>query len=284
MPVDDSIDESELLKYAAGAEYYTNHPIGASLMSAYEGDVIKPDNVEQIGGQGITAVIEGRNVAVGNKLLMEHTCTNNGTAIPDINDVGTLVLVSVDNTFAGYIVINDEIKEESYDAIQSLYTAGVKDAGMLTGDEEAVAKDIAGKLGLTKVHAKLLPVDKVKAVEEEINSGAKVAFVGDGINDAPVITRADVGVAMGAMGSDAAIEAADIVLMDDDPRNVSLSIRIARKCMRIVYENIYVSIGIKVVVMILGVIGMANMWFAIFADVGMLILAILNAVRCLRIK
>ncbi len=283
-PCSDLLNENELLKYAASAEYYTNHPIGHSLIEAYGEDIIKPEDVEQIGGQGITAVIDGHNIAVGNKVLMSNVCTNNGTDIPDIDDVGTLVFVAVDNTFAGYIVINDEIKEESYEAIQSLYTSGVKDTGMLTGDEESVAKDIADKLGLTKVHAKLLPVDKVTAVEQEMASGAKVAFVGDGINDAPVITRADVGVAMGAMGSDAAIEAADIVLMDDDPRHVSLSIRIAKKCMRIVYENIYFSIGIKIVVMVLGFIGMANMWFAIFADVGVLILAILNAIRCLRCK
>ena len=283
-PCSDLLNENELLKYAASAEYYANHPIGHSLIEAYGEDIIKPEDVEQIGGQGITAVIDAHNIAVGNKVLMSNVCTNNGTDIPDIDDVGTLVFVAVDNTFAGYIVINDEIKEESYEAIQSLYTSGVKDTGMLTGDEESVAKDIADKLGLTKVHAKLLPVDKVTAVEQEMASGAKVAFVGDGINDAPVITRADVGVAMGAMGSDAAIEAADIVLMDDDPRHVSLSIRIAKKCMRIVYENIYFSIGIKIVVMVLGFIGMANMWFAIFADVGVLILAILNAIRCLRCK
>lgn len=298
----DGNDESiNLLKYASSAEYYSNHPIGLSLVNAYAalkntdgnkdiiGDkakafLIKPDNVEQISGQGIVADIEGKKVAVGNMLLMESTCGNDRDSIKKAEEIGTIVYVSIDGAFAGYIVINDEIKEESKDAITALYNCGVKDTGILTGDNEDVANDIASKIGLTKVRAKLLPQDKVKAVEDEINSGAKVAFVGDGINDAPVIMRADVGIAMGALGSDAAIEASDVVLMDDNPTKVSLAIRLAKKCMKVVYENIYFSIGIKMLVLVLGALGIATMWMAIFADVGVMILAVLNAVRCLRIK
>lgn len=300
--VSDENDKSiNLLKYASSAEYYSNHPIGLSLVNAYAalknteenieiiGDkakafLIKPDNVEQISGQGIIADIEGKKVAVGNMLLMESTCKNDRDSIKKAEEIGTIVYVSIDGAFAGYIVINDEIKEESKDAITALYNCGVKDTGILTGDNEDVANDIASKIGLTKVRAKLLPQDKVKAVEDEINSGAKVAFVGDGINDAPVIMRADVGIAMGALGSDAAIEASDVVLMDDNPTKVSLAIRLAKKCMKVVYENIYFSIGIKMLVLVLGALGIATMWMAIFADVGVMILAVLNAVRCLRIK
>ena len=290
---DTQYNEYDLLKYASSTEYYTNHPIGLSLLNAYIGktasgnagkEIIKPDNVEQIGGQGIVAKIEGKEVAVGNLLLMKNRCSDFDEESNKATEIGTIVYVSVDGVFAGYIVINDEIKEESAEAIEALYKCGVKDTGILTGDNEDVAKDIAGRIGLSKVRAKLLPQDKVKAVEDEINSGVKVAFVGDGINDAPVIMRADVGIAMGALGSDAAIEASDVVLMDDKPTKVSLAIRIAKKCMRIVYENIYISIGIKVLVLILGAIGIATMWMAIFADVGVMILAVLNAIRCLRIK
>jgi len=288
-----SYNEYDLLKYASSAEYYTNHPIGLSLVNAYTGknnpdmatkEIIKPDNVEQISGQGIVAMIEGKEVAVGNLLLMKNKCNAFDEEANKATEIGTIVYVSIDGTFAGYIVINDEIKEDSADAIAALYDCGVKDTGILTGDNEDVAGDIAAKIGLTKVRAKLLPQDKVKAVEDEINTGAKVAFVGDGINDAPVIMRADVGIAMGALGSDAAIEASDVVLMDDNPKKVSLAIRLAKKCMRIVYENIYFSIGIKLLVLVLGAIGIATMWMAIFADVGVMILAVLNAVRCLRIK
>ena len=298
---DGNYESINLLKYASSAEYYSNHPIGLSLVNAYAalknteenieiiGDkakafLIKPDNVEQISGQGIVADIEGKKVAVGNMLLMELTCKGDRESIKKAEEIGTIVYVSIDGAFAGYIVINDEIKEESKDAITALYNCGVKDTGILTGDNEDVANDIASKIGLTKVRAKLLPQDKVKAVEDEINSGAKVAFVGDGINDAPVIMRADVGIAMGALGSDAAIEASDVVLMDDNPTKVSLAIRLAKKCMKVVYENIYFSIGIKMLVLVLGALGIATMWMAIFADVGVMILAVLNAVRCLRIK
>ena len=229
-------------------------------------------------------MIEGKEVAVGNILLMKNKCNAFNEEANKATEIGTIVYVSIDGTFAGYIVINDEIKEDSADAIAALYDCGVKDTGILTGDNEDVAGDIAAKIGLTKVRAKLLPQDKVKAVEDEINTGAKVAFVGDGINDAPVIMRADVGIAMGALGSDAAIEASDVVLMDDNPKKVSLAIRLAKKCMRIVYENIYFSIGIKLLVLVLGAIGIATMWMAIFADVGVMILAVLNAIRCLRVK
>ncbi len=290
---DTQYNEYDLLKYASSAEYYTNHPIGLSLVNAYTGknnpdmatkEIVKPDNVEQISGQGIAAMIEGKEVAVGNILLMKNKCNAFNEEANKATEIGTIVYVSIDGTFAGYIVINDEIKEDSADAIAALYDCGVKDTGILTGDNEDVAGDIAAKIGLTKVRAKLLPQDKVKAVEDEINTGAKVAFVGDGINDAPVIMRADVGIAMGALGSDAAIEASDVVLMDDNPKKVSLAIRLAKKCMKIVYENIYFSIGIKVLVMILGAVGIATMWMAIFADVGVMILAVLNAIRCLRVK
>ncbi len=290
---DTQYNEYDLLKYASSAEYYINHPIGLSLVNAYTGknnpdtatkEIIKPDNIEQISGQGIVAMIEGKEVAVGNILLMKNKCNAFNEEADKATEIGTIVYVSIDGTFAGYIVINDEIKEDSADAIAALYDCGVKDTGILTGDNEDVAGDIAAKIGLTKVRAKLLPQDKVKAVEDEINTGAKVAFVGDGINDAPVIMRADVGIAMGALGSDAAIEASDVVLMDDNPKKVSLAIRLAKKCMRIVYENIYFSIGIKLLVLVLGAIGIATMWMAIFADVGVMILAVLNAVRCLRIK
>ena len=290
---DTQYNEYDLLKYASSAEYYTNHPIGLSLVNAYTGknnpdmatkEIVKPDNVEQISGQGIVAMIEGKEVAVGNILLMKNKCNAFNEEANKATEIGTIVYVSIDGTFAGYIVINDEIKEDSADAIAALYDCGVKDTGILTGDNEDVAGDIAAKIGLTKVRAKLLPQDKVKAVEDEINTGAKVAFVGDGINDAPVIMRADVGIAMGALGSDAAIEASDVVLMDDNPKKVSLAIRLAKKCMKIVYENIYFSIGIKVLVMILGAVGIASMWMAIFADVGVMILAVLNAIRCLRVK
>ncbi len=299
-----SISDYELVKYAASAEYYTNHPIGLSLISAYKGEdgsfidskntmgntnelsreLVKPDNVLQVGGQGIMALIQGKEVAVGNMLLMKNKCDNFDENIMKAKEIGTIVYVSVDRRFAGYIVISDEIKEESREAIAALYQSGVKDTGILTGDNDDVANDIAKKIGLSKVRARLLPQDKVKAVEDEINGGAKVAFVGDGINDAPVIMRADVGIAMGALGSDAAIEASDVVLMDDNPTKVSLAIRIAKKCMKVVYENIYFSIGIKVLVMILGAIGIASMWMAIFADVGVMIIAVLNAIRCLRVK
>ena len=299
-----SISDYELVKYAASAEYYTNHPIGLSLISAYKGEdgsfidskntmgntnelsreLVKPDNVLQVGGQGIMALIQGKEVAVGNMLLMKNKCDNFDENIMKAKEIGTIVYVSVDRRFAGYIVISDEIKEESREAIAALYQCGVKDTGILTGDNDDVANDIAKKIGLSKVRARLLPQDKVKAVEDEINGGAKVAFVGDGINDAPVIMRADVGIAMGALGSDAAIEASDVVLMDDNPTKVSLAIRIAKKCMKVVYENIYFSIGIKVLVMILGAIGIASMWMAIFADVGVMIIAVLNAIRCLRVK
>ena len=283
----------DLLKYAASAEYYTNHPIGLSLINAYTNksnsdsavnELIKPDNVEQIGGQGIVAMIGGKKVAVGNILLMKNQCSSFDEKANKATEIGTIVYVSIDGIFAGYIVINDEIKEESAEAIAALYQCGVKDTGILTGDNEDVANDIASKIGLSKVRARLLPQDKVKAVEDEINTGAKVAFVGDGINDAPVIMRADVGIAMGALGSDAAIEASDIVLMDDNPTKVSLAIRLAKKCMKVVYENIYFSIGVKVLVMILGAVGITSMWMAIFADVGVMILAVLNAIRCLRVK
>ncbi|MCR4610398.1 MAG: heavy metal translocating P-type ATPase [Lachnospiraceae bacterium] len=289
----------ELYKYAASAEYYTNHPIGISMINSYinmenanaksdeltdakkDEYLIKPSHVDQIGGKGIIAKVADKEVAVGNDLLMEELINGD---FKKATEVGTVVYVSIDNTFAGYIVVNDQIKEGSFEAISELYKVGIKDVGMFTGDEEPIARDIAAKLGLNKIKAKLLPIDKVKALEDEINAGHKVSFIGDGINDAPVIMRSDVGIAMGALGSDAAIEASDIVIMDDDPRKVSLTVRIAKKCMRIVYENIYFSIGIKVLVLLLSLFGLASMWMAIFADVGVMILAVLNAIRCLRIK
>ncbi len=279
------LDDQKLLEIAAHAELFSTHPIAKSIRDACEkaGGILSRDRVTdvvELGGNGITASVDGKAVAVGNGKLMDRL------QIPyiDCHHVGTIVHVAIDGEYAGHIVISDVIKPNAKEAIRSLRNAGVQKTVMLTGDREKVGKAVAAELGIDEVHAELLPSEKVATVEallSEKDSSSVLAFVGDGINDAPVLSRADVGIAMGAMGSDAAIEAADIVLMDDDPKKISLAICIARKCMRIVYENICFAIGIKVLCLILGALGFANMWLAIFADVGVMVIAVLNAVRAL---
>ena len=276
---------AKLLEYAAYAESYSNHPISKSLKEAYgqEPDKTKVTDVEEIGGHGVTAVINGVKVAAGNAKLMKKL----GLRYEENTGIGTVVHMAVDGVYAGFILISDVVKEQSADAIAALKAAGVKKTVMLTGDSRAVAEHVAAQLGLDEVKSELLPADKVEAVEAllaEKSAKENLAFVGDGINDAPVLSRADIGVAMGALGSDAAIEAADIVLMDDNPMKLALAIRISRKCLRIVYENIVFALAVKAVCLILGAIGIANMWAAIFADVGVMVIAVLNAIRCLKIK
>ena len=276
---------AKLLEYAAYAESYSNHPISKSLKEAYgqEPDKTKVADVEEIGGHGVTAVVNGVKVAAGNAKLMKKL----GLRYEENTGIGTVVHMAVDGVYAGFILISDVVKEQSADAIAALKAAGVKKTVMLTGDSRAVAEHVAAQLGLDEVKSELLPADKVEAVEAllaEKSAKENLAFVGDGINDAPVLSRADIGVAMGALGSDAAIEAADIVLMDDNPMKLALAIRISRKCLRIVYENIVFALAVKAVCLILGAIGIANMWAAIFADVGVMVIAVLNAIRCLKIK
>ena len=281
----EELDEQELLHLAAHVERFSTHPIAASLKAAYkkEADDCSVEDIEEIAGQGIRARINGRTVCVGNSRMMEAQ----GAQWHDCHHTGTIIHVAIDGTYAGHIVISDVVKEHSAEAIQALHAQGVVQTVMLTGDSRKVADDVAAKLGIDLVYSELLPTDKVAKVEELLadkqagGSKGKVAFVGDGINDAPVISRADVGIAMGAMGSDAAIEAADVVLMDDDPLQIAKAQRIARKTMRIVHQNIWGSIGIKVLVLGLGAVGIANMWAAIFADVGVMILAVLNAMRAM---
>ena len=281
----EELDEQELLHLAAHVERFSTHPIAASLKAAYkkEADDCSVEDIEEIAGQGIRARINGRTVCVGNSRMMEAQ----GAQWHDCHHTGTIIHVAIDGTYAGHIVISDVVKEHSAEAIQALHAQGVVQTVMLTGDSRKVADDVATKLGIDLVYSELLPTDKVAKVEELLadkqagGSKGKVAFVGDGINDAPVISRADVGIAMGAMGSDAAIEAADVVLMDDDPQQIAKAQRIARKTMRIVHQNIWGSIGIKVLVLGLGAVGIANMWAAIFADVGVMILAVLNAMRAM---
>ena len=277
--------KEKLLEYAALAESYSSHPISRSLQRAYgkEIDKARVTEVEEISGHGITAKVDGVPVAAGNDKLMERL----GIAYNDCHSVGTIIHMAVNGTYAGHIVISDIIKPHAKEAIKALKAAGVKKTVMLTGDADRVAQSVAKELGIDEVHSELLPADKVSIVESLLDKkGAKekLAFVGDGINDAPVLSRADIGIAMGALGSDAAIEAADIVLMDDDPLKISKAIRISRKCLRIVYENIYFAIGIKVICLLLGALGIANMWAAIFADVGVMVLAVLNAIRVLATK
>lgn len=277
--------EAELLEYAALAESYSGHPISKSLQKAYgkSADQNRIGEVEEISGNGVKAVIGGKEVAVGNDKLMKKL----GVSYEESNEIGTIVHVAIDGKYAGNILISDQSKTTSAEAIKSLKKAGVSKTVMLTGDRRNVAEHVAKELGLTEYYAELLPADKVTSVEKllaEQGSHDKLAFVGDGINDAPVLSRADIGIAMGAMGSDAAIEAADIVLMDDDPMKIVKAIKIARKCIRIVYENIYFAIGIKVICLILGALGIANMWAAIFADVGVMVIAVLNAIRALSVK
>lgn len=277
--------DEELLEYATLAESYSTHPISKSLQRAYGKPIDKNrvSDVEEIGGHGLTAKVDGKVVAAGNAKLMKKL----GIEYHDCSHVGTIVHVAIDGKYAGHILISDVIKEHAAEAIAALKKSGIEKTVMLTGDAKNVADHVAAQLGIDEVCSELLPGDKVEKVEELLTKKSekdKLAFVGDGINDAPVLSRADIGIAMGALGSDAAIEAADIVLMDDDPLKISKAIRISRKCIRIVYENIYFAIGIKVICLVLGALGIANMWFAIFADVGVMILAVLNAIRTLFVK
>ena len=277
--------DEKLLEYAALAECSSSHPISKSLQKAYGKpiDRNRVTDIEEISGNGVIAKVEGISVAAGNTKLMNRL----GIAYQDCHHVGTVVHMAIDGKYAGHILISDIIKPHAKEAIAELKKAGISKTVMLTGDSKRVADQVAGELGIQEVYSELLPADKVSRVEELLNQKSekdKLAFVGDGINDAPVLSRADIGIAMGALGSDAAIEAADIVLMDDDPLKISKAIKIARKCIRIVYENIYFAIGIKVLCLILGALGIANMWMAIFADVGVMIIAVLNAIRTLFVK
>ena len=280
-----TMEQSKILEYAALAESFSSHPISRSLKTAYGKEINqnRVTDVEEISGNGVTAKVDGTPVAVGNVKLMKRI----GVEAVECHQVGTVIHVAIDGAYAGHILISDVPKPTSKDAIANLKKNGIKETVMLTGDIDRVAQQVAGELGVDRVYSELLPADKVSKVEELLakkSEKEKLAFVGDGINDAPVLSRADIGIAMGAMGSDAAIEAADVVLMDDDPIKIVKAIRIAKKCMRIVYENIYFAIGIKVICLILGAVGIANMWVAIFADVGVMVLAVLNAIRTLFVK
>ena len=281
----EGMERDRLLEYAALAESYSSHPISKSLQKAYGKSVDRNriSDVEEISGNGVTAVIDGVPVAAGSRKLMERL----GIACGECEEAGTVVYMAVDGSYAGYILIADRLKPHAKEAVAALKKAGVRRMVMLTGDRQEAAAQTAAELGLTEVYSGLLPGDKVDQVEELLRQKGrkeKLVFVGDGINDAPVLSRADVGIAMGALGSDAAIEAADVVLMDDDPLKIAKAIRIARKCMGIVYENIYFAIGVKALCLILGAVGIANMWAAVFADVGVMVLAVLNAIRALSVK
>jgi len=280
------ISEEDLLRYAAYAESFSTHPISISLRKAHGKDIDNSviTDVQEVAGHGVNAIIEGKKVSVGNYKLMKQL----GVTYDDKQLAGTVCHVAIDDAYAGYILISDIAKETSKDAIKAMKSVGIAKTVMLTGDAKAAADAIAGELGITEVYSELLPGDKVDIVEkllaEKKSDNDKLLFVGDGINDAPVLSRADIGVAMGALGSDAAIEAADVVLMDDDPVKIPLAVKISRKCMRIVYENIYFAIGVKFICLILGALGIANMWLAIFADVGVMIIAVINAIRALRVS
>ena len=280
-----SMEEAKLLEYAALAESYSSHPISQSLRRAWGGepDKNRVADVTELSGKGLTARVDGRTVAVGNARLMELL----GVEYKECHSVGTVVHVAIDGAYAGHILIADMLKPTAKSAVSAMKAAGVKKTVMLTGDAHAVAAQTAGELGADEFYAELLPGDKVDRVEkllEESRDKEKLAFVGDGINDAPVLSRADVGIAMGALGSDAAIEAADVVLMDDDPMKIAKAINIAKKCIRIVYENIVFAIAVKLACLVLGALGVTNMWAAIFADVGVMVIAVLNAIRALRVK
>ena len=280
------LEDAKLLEYAALAESASSHPISKSLQRAYGKaiDRSRVSDIQEISGSGVTATIDGSiKVAAGNDKLMKHL----GVEYINCHQVGTIIHMAVNGKYAGHIVISDIVKPHSREAIAALKECGMKKTVMLTGDIKAVAQQVAGSLGIDEVYSELLPADKVSMVEKllkEKPEKEKLAFVGDGINDAPVLSRADIGIAMGAMGSDAAIEAADVVLMDDDPMKISKAIRISQKCLRIVYQNIVFAIGIKLICLVLGALGIANMWLAIFADVGVMVLAVLNAIRALFVK
>lgn len=280
-----TMEEQEIIEYAALVESFSNHPISRSIKKAYKGELNQErvTDYKEISGHGVTAVVDGRKVAAGNSKLMDEL----GIKYEDCNSVGTIIHIAIDGSYEGHIVISDVVKPHAKEAIKELKKCGVKKTIMLTGDRKNVADAVANELGIDVVKSELLPDDKVSNVEE-ILANAKnkelVAFVGDGINDAPVLSRADIGIAMGAMGSDAAIEAADVVLMDDDPIKIARAIKISRKCLGIVYQNIYFAIGIKLICLVLGAIGIANMWLAIFADVGVMVIAVLNAIRALKTR
>lgn len=279
------VENNELLRFAAYAESYSSHPISKSIKSAYgkEIDNAKISDVNEISGNGVLAVVDGKKVAAGNSKLMDKL----GVEYTACSKVGTVVYVAVDGKNCGYILISDALKPTSVSAVKAMKDCGVRKTVMLTGDSKKVADAVAKELGADEVYSELLPADKVSQVERLLadkGEKEKLAFVGDGINDAPVLSRADIGIAMGALGSDAAIEAADIVLMDDDPMKISKAIKISSKCLRIVNENIYFALGVKALCLILGAVGIANMWVAIFADVGVMVLAVLNAIRALSVK
>lgn len=279
------IDDAQLVEYAALAESASSHPISKSLQRAYGKSIDRSrvSNIQEISGNGVIAKVDGRQVAAGNGKLMERL----GLSYINCHSVGTIIHIAIDGQYMGHIVISDVIKPHSKEAIQELRSAGVQKTVMLTGDAQKVAQQVASTLQIDEVYSELLPGDKVEKVEELLRNKSprsKLAFVGDGINDAPVLRRADIGIAMGAMGSDAAIEAADVVLMDDDPKQISKAIKISRKCLRIVYQNIVVAIGVKLICLVLVALGFANMWLAVFADVGVMILAVLNAIRALFVK
>ena len=281
----DGITDEQLVETAALAESWSKHPISLSIKAAYgkEIDSARVTDVEELGGHGVTAKVDGKPVAAGNARLMERL----GLSAPAVSETGTVVHIAIDGRYAGYLLIADVVKPHSAEAIRALKAAGVRKTVMLTGDAEPVAKAVSAQLGLDEYHAGLLPGDKVDQIETLIaakKSKENLAFVGDGINDAPVLSRADVGIAMGALGSDAAIEAADVVLMDDDPAKIALAMRIARRTLRIVYENIVFALAVKFACLLLGAIGMASMWTAIFADVGVMVIAVLNATRALYTK
>ena len=281
----DGVSEEQLVEAAALAESWSKHPISLSIKAAYgkEIDSARVTDVEELGGHGVTAKVDGKPVAAGNARLMERL----GLSAPAVSETGTVVHIAIDGRYAGYLLIADVVKPHSAEAIRALKAAGVRKTVMLTGDAEPVAKAVSAQLGLDEYHAGLLPGDKVDQIETLIaakKSKENLAFVGDGINDAPVLSRADVGIAMGALGSDAAIEAADVVLMDDDPAKIALAMRIARRTLRIVYENIVFALAVKFACLLLGAIGMASMWTAIFADVGVMVIAVLNATRALYTK
>lgn len=280
-----TIDEEKLLEYAAYAECHSSHPISVSLRKAYgkEIDASRVKDVKEVAGRGIIAVVDGVKVAIGNAGLMEQI----GCEYKDCHEIGTFVHVALDGKYAGHIVISDVVKPTAKAAMAALRKAGIRKTVMLTGDSDKTAQAVATELGIDKVYSELLPADKVSIVEElleEKKDKEKLIFTGDGINDAPVLSRADVGIAMGALGSDAAIEAADVVLMDDDPVKIAKAIRISRKCIGIVYQNIYFALGVKGICLLLGALGIANMWIAIFADVGVMVIAVLNAIRALSVK
>jgi Cd2+/Zn2+-exporting ATPase len=276
------MEDEKLIEYAALAESASSHPISKSLQQAYgkEPDRSRVRDIQEISGNGVTAVVDGVSVAAGNDKLMKRL----NIEYSPCRSTGTIIHMAIDGKYAGHIVISDKVKPHAKEAIAALKKSGVNKTVMLTGDAKKVADDVSASLGIDQVYSELLPGDKVAKVEELLKSNETLAFVGDGINDAPVLSRADVGIAMGAMGSDAAIEAADVVLMDDDPLKISKAIRISRKCLRIVHQNIVFALVIKFGCLGLGALGIANMWFAIFADVGVMVIAVLNAIRALHVR